>query len=331
MPTIQTFPNGRGIVCFGDSITFSASTRADRSYPAILDEALFSQGVSVGNNGISGGTVQHAQDSYTLRHKGRGLWGACLLLGVNDLAAGSSATTIFTALNSLVQEMLTDGLRVVLCTVLPWKNGDGWSAPRQVITEALNESILALDGTNELLRVVDGYEAFGDLSDPTLLQRALQELTPDNLHLGSYGTQSLAKLFQPAVQDLLAEDIPAPTDTTAPVEGVLRIKQNDTYPKLSTVLRDPVTQLPIDLTLATSAALRIRKADSTVLHRSAVATIVDPPTSGKLEYAWQAGDTAEAGDYYVEWSVFFGYGNVKTYPHNDYNLLVIVPSWYSPN
>lgn len=221
MPAFELLPvAAKAIVCFGDSITFMAASRADRGYPSILDELLFDQGVSVGNYGISGGTVQHAQDAYTLRHKDRGLWGACLLVGVNDVAAGATSAAVFAAINALVQEMLEDGLRVVVSTILPWKNGSGWTAPIQTITEAINAQILALDGTHLQLRVIDGYAELGDIDDPTLLQRAFQEVTADALHLGSYGAQVFARLVLPEIEELIAGDIAAPTGALNPAEDI---------------------------------------------------------------------------------------------------------------
>lgn len=189
------------IVCFGDSITFMAASRADRGYPSILDERLFSRGYCVGNNGVSGGGFQSAQDAYTAYYKNRGLWGACVLIGVNDCAAGTSAPDIFTGINSLVQEMLADGLRVFWSTILPWKNGGGWTSGIQGVTEAVNDSILNLENSNERLKIIDGYSSFGDTDDSELLARCYQEITGDALHLGSYGAQVLAGLFYSAIVD----------------------------------------------------------------------------------------------------------------------------------
>lgn len=220
MPTFETFPEGKGIVCFGDSITFMASTRADRGYPSILDELLFDRGVSVGNRGISGGGYRNARDDYDFFHRNRGLWGACVLVGVNDIAAGEDAATIFAGINSFVQEMLSDGLRVVVSTILPWKNGGGWTAPRQTITEAVNTQLRALAGSHVHLKVVDGYAEFGQVDDPQLLQRGLQEVIADSLHLGSYGAQALAKLVLESIEELLADDVPVPNGLKNPAYDV---------------------------------------------------------------------------------------------------------------
>ncbi len=195
MPTIQKFPNTKSVVCFGDSITFTAATRANRGYPSILDEMLFADGFTVGNQGVSGGGFQNAIDIYQAYYKGRGIWAACILVGVNDIAGGASAATVYAGINALIQEMLTDNVKVCVSTILPWKNGGGWTAPRQTITETVNAQLLALNGTNPNLLVLDGYAAFGDIDDPALLARSAQEVTADYLHLGSYGSQLLAEMM----------------------------------------------------------------------------------------------------------------------------------------
>ncbi len=198
----QPFPVAKAIVCFGDSITL-ASGRADRGYPSILDELMFPNGISVGNNGVNSGGFQNMTDVYQAYYKDRGLWGACLLIGVNDIAGGASATTTYNGINALIQEMLLDGLRVAVSTILPWKNGGGWTAPKQTITLAVNELLLALNGTNRNLLVMDGYSEFGDTDDSALLARSLQEVTGDGLHIGSYGAQALAGLMYSGVNGLM--------------------------------------------------------------------------------------------------------------------------------
>lgn len=106
---------------------------------------------------------------------------------------------------------------------------------------------------------------------------------------------------------------------------IFYIKKDDILPALRTTLTDSSTGLPVDLTTATSATVRIVKAGATTATVNAAATIVSPATSGKLEYAWNAGDTDEVGDYYIEWTVNFGVGYPKTYPSSTYNLMTIVP------
>lgn len=247
---LQTLPTAKAIVCFGDSITFMAATRADRGYPPWLDEKLFAAGYTVGNYGISGGGYQSARDAYDFFHRNRGLWGACVLVGVNDVAAGEDAATIFTGINSFVQEMLSDGLYVFISTILPWKTGGGWTAARQTITENVNTSIRALAGTHTRLFVVDGYAEFGQPDDPTLLRRDVQEVVPDALHLGSNGAEMLAQLFadkinsigdgsNPVVSNLspasgtaVLQDTPISFDVTDTGGNLLRTNVSVYYPTL---------------------------------------------------------------------------------------------------
>lgn len=199
--------DNRAIVCFGDSITFMAASRADRGYPPILDEALFEDGYTVGNHAAGGSGFQSARDAYDAYYRNRGLWGACLLTGVNDLAAGTSANTIFAGINAFVSRMLSDGLCVVVSTVLPWKDGGGWTRAIQSTTESLNSKILGLRGTNSCLRVVDGYTEFADAEDSELLARCYQETVPDALHIGSYGAQVMAGLMRAEILELGGVDL----------------------------------------------------------------------------------------------------------------------------
>lgn len=216
---LRTVPIAKAIVCFGDSITFMAAARADRGYPPWLDEKLYTLGFSVGNYGISGGGYVNAKDAYDLFHRNRGLWGACVLVGVNDIAAGETAATVFAGINAFVQEMLTDGLYVFVSTILPWKSGGGWTAPRQVVTEDVNASIRALADTHARLFVVDGYNELGQVDDPTLLRRDLQEVTPDALHLGSNGAEMLAQLFADKITDVVGDTSNPVVTNVTPASG----------------------------------------------------------------------------------------------------------------
>lgn len=224
MAAFVTLPVAKAIACLGDSITFMASSRADRPYPAVLDELLYEDGLQVANHGIGGVGIATSQLTYATYLKSRGLWGVVLMIGVNDLAAGTPGTTIFTSINALVQEMLGDGLRVVLCTVLPWKNGGGWTAPIQTQTEALNTAIRGLIGTNSRLRVADGYAAFGQVDDPALLQTGMQALGElDGLHLGSYGAQAFARfVLEEGIEPLLLEPDPVPNGLKNPAYDIVQ-------------------------------------------------------------------------------------------------------------
>lgn len=105
--------------------------------------------------------------------------------------------------------------------------------------------------------------------------------------------------------------------------GIAYVKYGDNIPDLTTTIKDCTTNLPVDLTTATSASIRITPAAGGPAAVNAVATILSPPTSGRLQYTW-AGPALAVGSYYIEWNVVYTALN-KTYPSNNYNLLVVVP------
>lgn len=72
------------------------------------------------------------------------------------------------------------------------------------------------------------------------------------------------------------------------------IKQYDTKPVFSAVLRDPSGN-PVDLSTATSVEFRLRKSNERA-HVVAAASIDVDPTTGRVSYAWADGDTDLVGD-----------------------------------
>lgn len=60
-----------------------------------------------------------------------------------------------------------------------------------------------------------------------------------------------------------------------------------------------------DLTGATSVTFNMTNEDRT-LKVSSAGSVVSPPSSGILQYAWAEGDTDTAGDFAGEFDVYFG-------------------------
>jgi lysophospholipase L1-like esterase len=190
------------IVAFGDSITVSVPARANRGYPSFVDGWAYSDGFCVLNAAASGVGFQPMRDTYDAYYAHRNIWGAFLLIGVNNIANGDSATTTFNGINSFIQAMLLNNIQVAVSTILPWKDSGGWTSGKQTITETVNSQILALNGTARGLLALDGYSVFGDDTDSALLARKYQESTPDGIHLGQYGSETLAQLFYTALRGL---------------------------------------------------------------------------------------------------------------------------------
>ena len=99
-----------------------------------------------------------------------------------------------------------------------------------------------------------------------------------------------------------------------------KIKKNDTGPKLSLTLQDAAGSA-IDVSGAT-LRFHMKAYGATTLKVDAAATIVDAD-DGKVEYAWQTGDTDTAGTFYGEIEVTYGDSTVETFPNNSYFTIII--------
>lgn len=105
------------------------------------------------------------------------------------------------------------------------------------------------------------------------------------------------------------------------------LKQGDTYPNIETTLTDS-TGKPLDLTGAT-ILFRMSVANAGNLMVEKAATVITPQTGGNIgkcyaEFAPE--DTAELGEYRVEWQVTFPSGKVATFPRgqeDNFNKVVI--------
>jgi len=93
--------------------------------------------------------------------------------------------------------------------------------------------------------------------------------------------------------------------------AVVTLTQNDTYPVLQAVLT--VAGVALDLTGATVTFRMETDAGATVVNEAAC-TIVNPATSGTVQYAWQAADTVTAGSYLGEFHVTLSGGAKITIP-----------------
>lgn len=102
------------------------------------------------------------------------------------------------------------------------------------------------------------------------------------------------------------------------------IKRNDTGPVLEAQIQD-ASRAAVPLHGAT-VAFNMGAADGTVLVNRASVDIADPE-AGIVRYAWQPGDTREAGIHRGEFEVTFFDGRVETFPKsraNTGNFITIV-------
>lgn len=101
---------------------------------------------------------------------------------------------------------------------------------------------------------------------------------------------------------------------------IFYIKRNDTSPSVEATLSAKGS--PVDLTGAT---VYFHMSDGL----GGLGTIVDPST-GKVRYDWQAGDTATAGVYYSEWEVVYADGKKETFPNDGYSTIKILEDLGEP-
>lgn len=172
-------------VWIGDSITFGFYTPTNRP-PEVLQRTRGT--LPVDNAGVNGETVQQMRVRWTNDIRPLRYGRLIFLGGVNNLSfTAETPATIWGVIKSTLDEAKADGMDVVPVTVLPFKNGTGWSAGRQTDLQTLNQSIRDWC-TSNASTCVDGYAAMGDLGDPALLRWP----GVDNIHPSDTGSQQLA-------------------------------------------------------------------------------------------------------------------------------------------
>lgn len=95
------------------------------------------------------------------------------------------------------------------------------------------------------------------------------------------------------------------------------IKTDDTGPPLAVVCTYSDGTL-VDFTGATLLKFSMRNAVGTVIINDATATAVAPLTSGVLQYAWTAPDTATSGFFTGEFHATLASGKRLSFPNRDY-------------
>lgn len=100
-----------------------------------------------------------------------------------------------------------------------------------------------------------------------------------------------------------------------------KIKRGATLPKFRVTLLDPENpRVGYNLTGST-VQFRMRLKGTDTVAASGSATLVDA-ANGVVEYAWQASDTAIAGEYDADWRVTQG-GDLGIWPSEEYDRVVI--------
>lgn len=112
----------------------------------------------------------------------------CIVLcGVNDIVGGSSAGTIETNLQSIYTALHNAGIKVIACTLTPWKSNASWSSGFQTVTDTVNTWILATAANVDY--PIDAYTALEDPGNADTLLAAYD--SGDGLHLSTAGETAL--------------------------------------------------------------------------------------------------------------------------------------------
>ena len=98
------------------------------------------------------------------------------------------------------------------------------------------------------------------------------------------------------------------------------IKRGNTSPAIRYAL-SPTT---VDLTGATvQFQMRARRPRGGAPVIDAVAVVVTAAGTPTVEYHWQAGETANAGEYQAEFEVTYANGKTETFPNDEFILVKI--------
>lgn len=108
-------------------------------------------------------------------------------------------------------------------------------------------------------------------------------------------------------------------------EPNLIVKRHDTWPPVKATLQqqNPVTGAieALNLTGALKVTI-ILKGPSSLVQGTCVITAA---TEGKLEYTWAVGDTAETGEYEVEFEIEWSATHIESVPNSGYQIVEIQP------
>lgn len=172
-------------VCFalGDSLTEGLNTVYP--WPARVTGALRSLNISVANHGKSGDDTGGASTRWTNYIKSRGYSCVVLTIGVNNILNGDSAATTEGLYASLIADIQSTGLKVVVNTITPFGNYGGSSAPKEAQRILFNTWIrgLAVDA------VIDQAANMAD-TDVTKLKASYD--IGDGLHFNDLGNAAYA-------------------------------------------------------------------------------------------------------------------------------------------
>ncbi|WP_404713658.1 SGNH/GDSL hydrolase family protein [Sphingomonas sp. MMS24-J13] len=194
----------RTVVAFGDSITdgIRGTDDADDRWPDILAKRLQDAHVDIGvaNAGISGNRLLRngAADNALARFDRDalavpGVSHVIVLEGINDIGQGFrdhpptiSAEMLIFALRQMIARAHTNGVKLILGTIMPFGGGGSWRAEADGVRRAVNDWIRT---TREADGFVDFDRAVADPADPLRLAAAYD--SGDHLHPNDAGLRAM--------------------------------------------------------------------------------------------------------------------------------------------
>lgn len=184
----------------GDSISegFSPATRGWSSY---VKAAHANEDFGVRNVAESGIKVAAAQAIFDLELAGRNCTHLAFLIGTNDLPDGTSAATIYAAIDAMMDAAEAGGARSIGLAILPRGTGASWSSDLGTRLLALNALLAARTSSVPALPYlyVDTYTALLEpASNPPALATAAGGAT-DGLHPNNAGQLLIAQTVDAAV------------------------------------------------------------------------------------------------------------------------------------
>jgi lysophospholipase L1-like esterase len=197
------------VAVLGDSISdgFGAKTNGNRRFPddlaarlAVLPSSRHAPGVV--NVSLTGNAYGHDGDAIKVPNAGdsalsrfdrdvvaqTGVRAVIVELGINDIwIYKDSPDAIITELRQLAVRAHEAGLRVLVCTLTPWKGYTAWTAALDATRLSVNDYIRS---TKDLDGVVDADEALRDPNQPAQLRPEWD--SGDHIHPNDGGLQALA-------------------------------------------------------------------------------------------------------------------------------------------
>ena len=179
------------LACIGDSLTFMSPARAQRGYPiAIEARSISGSSRAVGVFAVDSTTSISHVGYWNTNVRSKGYTHVAVLSGVNDIITGVAQATTRANIQEIIDEATTDGMTVLLLTLVPWSTNTDSSAPRQTAT--LDHNAWLATKASASVKIVDVYTGLGTPGTPSQLLAAYD--SGDGLHFNDAGSAAIADL-----------------------------------------------------------------------------------------------------------------------------------------